>query len=164
MNKPVKKQTAPDWPAAVFFLIAVVGAYLIVGNMGFEMGRWVIGLGIIVFLVIYIFLGIIWAVVYSWIERIKFSNYLAGLPPGERLTAIDERFGGMIKKLTATPEYKRAEEEFRQKFEKRLKPILDTLEKTPGPISFSAQNQLAAKIKELEKELGVEKTHKTGSE
>ena len=127
------------------------------------MGRWAIGLGIIVFLVIYIFLGIIWAVIYSRIERRKFRNYLAGLPPGERLAAIDERSGGMIKKLTATPEYRQAQEELKQKLEKRMKPILDMLN-TPGPLSFSAQNQLEAEIKKLEEELGPENKQKTGLE
>jgi hypothetical protein len=86
----------------------------------------------------------------------RFNKYLQSLPPEPRLKAIDERFGGMLTKLAATPEFKRAEEEFRQEFEKRLKPILDTLE-TPGPLSFSAQNQLEAKFKELEKELSIKK-------
>jgi hypothetical protein len=164
MNKPARKQTAPDWLRALFFLLAVIGSFLIAGNTGLDTERWTIGIGIFVFLVIYVFLAIIWAVISSQIERRKFNRYLASLPPGQRLAAVDERFGGMLEKLTATPEYKRKEEEFRKKFEKRLRPILDTLEKTPGPLSFSAQNQLAAEIKELEKELGVEKTHKTGSE
>lgn len=163
MNKTVRKQTTPGWLGALFFLLAVIGAFLVVSNISLDIGRWAIGAGVFIFLVIYVFLSLIYAAIHNQIERKNFEKYLASLPLRERMAAIDERFGGMLKKLTATPEYKQAEEEFRRKFEKRLKPILSTLE-APGPLSFSAQNQLETEIKKLEKELGAEKASKTGRE
>jgi hypothetical protein len=154
-EKVAKLKRSPlDWISALFLLSAVVSAFLIVGTVGIDKGR--IYIGIAMGIVIYVFLVLTWAAIHTKIETKRFNKYLKSLPPEQRLKAIDERFGGMLTKLAATPEFKRAEEEFRQKFEKHLKPILDTLE-TPGPLSFSAQNQLEAKFKELEKELSIKK-------
>ena len=133
------KRSPSDWIAALFLLSAVVSAFLIVGIVGIDKGRFFIGIAIGI--VVYVFLVLTWAAIHTKIETKRFNKYLKSLPPEQRLKAIDERFGGMLTKLAATPEFKRAEEEFRQKFEKHLKPILDTLE-TPGSLSFSAQNQL----------------------
>jgi hypothetical protein len=148
------KRSPSDWITALLLLFALVSAFLIVGIVGIDKGRFFIGIAIGI--VIYLFLVFTWATIHTKIETKRFNKFLKSLPPEQRLKAIDERFGGMLTKLAATPEFKRAEEEFRKRFEGRLKPILDTLE-TPGPLSFSAQNQLEAKFKELEKELSIKK-------
>lgn len=152
MKNGAKAKPVPDWLIALFILLAIVGGYVIGEIAGLDRGRWFLGL------VIFIFLIIIWAFIHVQIERRKFNRYLASFPPGQRLAALDERFGGVIKRLTETPEYRRAAGELQKKFEKRLRSIHDIFEQTPGPLSFSAQKQLDAAINELKKELDAGKT------
>ena len=156
-----EKRSSSDWGVVLYVLIVVTVTYLFIRNSHIDQGRTTIGIviGIITGVFIFIFLGIIWAIIRSKIESKRFKKYLQSLTPEQRLIAveqrlkaIDERSGGMLTKLKQSPEYRRALEKSMERTEKCLKPILDMLE-TPGPLSFSAQNQLEAMIKELEKEL-----------
>lgn len=148
MEKPVR-QTKPS-ETAVVLLVLISGAVTVVIAVYLKLGVGIASLGI--GLLVFGFLTLVWAMTEAKIKSQKLSQYLASLPPGQRFSALEEYYDGMLSRITETPEYKLKEKEFREKLEKRMKPILDQLE-NPGPLSFSARNRIEADIKELEKEL-----------
>lgn len=148
MEKPVR-QTKPS-DTAVVLLVLISGAITYVIAVYLTLGVGIVSLciGVLVFG----FLTLVWAMTQAKIKAHKLRQYLASLPPGQRFSALDEYYDGMLSRITETSEHKQMEKELREKLEKRMKPILNQLE-NPGPLSFSARNRIEADIKKLEKEL-----------
>jgi hypothetical protein len=136
----------------LILVLPVVGVLLVGNAFGLGSGYWMVGIGI------FLVFTIMWAIAYTYLKRRKFNKYLGSLPPGQRLSAMDEYYGGLISRMMESPKYKQKEKEIREKMEKRMKPILDKLENTAGPLSFSARNQFEVEIKKLEVELGHQST------
>jgi hypothetical protein len=150
MEKPTRDSKPSKIWIVLILVVSVVGASLIGNGFDLGTGSWIVGIGI------FIVATALWAIAYTSVKQRKFKKYLESLPPEQRLSAMDEYFGGMFSRMMQTPQYKQKEKEIREKLEQRMKSILEKLGNTAGPLSFSAQNQIQAEIKELEIELGQE--------